>query len=460
MAGAIADPVGTATRLAAFPNLLGVQLATVSADGIQAAAAGAADVDEPDALLTTETSFRPGSITKLLTATMVLQCVDDGLVSLDDPVTMHVPSFELFAPGEAERVQVGHLLAHSSGIDAGDVFVDTGDDGDALARYVELIRGASLLFEPGRWMSYCNGGFALAGHLVAEVRGASWEDIARQRVLEPLGMTSTSFLAGKDAEGVGVRGHLAGPGGVTGVPPGTLADDPMCTRGLAPAGGTLVSTAGDLARLAAAHLGLPEGEGILSAGSAAVMRHLHAPAPGGVTKMAGMGLAWQVWRGEPLRPRIGGANPGQSGLVALEPDQGTALVVLTNTDQGVNAANLLLDGFGPAAVADDDPAPDDLSPYAGRYRSHAMDLSVEVGDAATLRLVVSGIGEARIGSVRMPGVVGDLTYTLAPIDRTTFATPIGPIAFIDRDDAGRPQLLRWRMRASRRVGQEGAVATT
>jgi CubicO group peptidase (beta-lactamase class C family) len=453
--GVVDDPEGTATRLAAFPNLVGVQVATATAAGIRTASAGPADVDRPDALVTAETIFRPGSITKLLTATMVMQCVDDGLVSLDDPVTKHVPGFRLAAPGDADRVTVAHLLAHASGIDAGDVFVDTGDGDDALARYVELLHDAGLLFEPGRWMSYCNGGFVLAGHLVALLRGQTWEEVAQQRVFDPLGMTATAFVTGKDAEGCGARGHLAGPGGVLGVPPGTLADDPMCTRGLAPAGGTLSSTAADLARFAAAHLGVQDGPPILSAASAGEMRRLWARAPGGVTKMAGMGLGWQVWRGEtsdaPLRPRIGGANPGQSGLIAVDQESAAALVVLTNTDQGVNAVNLLLDGFGPAAVPDDEPPPADLDSYAGRYRSQAMTMEVGADDSGGLRAVVVGITEARIGAMRMPGVVGDLTYSLTPIDRTTFATPIGPIAFIDRGDDGRPQVLRWRMRAHRRI---------
>ena len=455
IAGVVADLAGTASRLASLPNVVGVQVAVATPEGIAVEAAGLADMERPDEAVTADTTFRPGSITKLLTATMVLQCVDDGLVALDDPVTRHLPSFRLANPGDAERVTVAHLLAHSSGIDAGDVFVDTGDGDDALARYVDLLDGRGLLFEPGRWMSYCNGGFVLAGRLVAGVRQATWEDVARERVLAPLGMDATSFVPGRDAEGLGARGHLAGMGGVAAVPEGTLAGDPMCTRGLAPAGGTLVSTAGDLARFAAAHLGLQDGPPILSPASAAAMRRLWAPAPGGVTKTAGMGLAWQVWRGAtadaPLRPRIGGANPGQSGIVACDPEGGRALVVLTNTDQGVNAVNALLDGFGPAAVPDDDPPPPDLSPYTGRYRSHAMALDVSVADDGGLRLVVSGIQEARVGAMRLPGVVGDLTYALTPIDRTTFATPIGPIAFIDRDAEGRPLLLRWRMRAHRRV---------
>ena len=450
------DPEAVAAQISAFPNVVGVQVASVSSDGVALAAAGVIDAEQPEAKVTAETRFRPGSITKLLTATMVLQCVDDGLVALDGGVADRV------GVDVDERITVAHLLAHSTGLDAADVFVDTGDDDEAIGRYVhEHVGGRGLLFEPGRWMSYCNAGYVLAGYLVERLRDAPWHEVAHTRVLEPLGMAATSFSTGKEADTVNdgpahARGHLAGLGGVTAVPHGTLASDPMCTRGLAPAGGTFSSTAGDLAALAGAHLGLPAFSSILSEASAARMRELWAAAPGGVTKMAGVGLAWQVWRGladgEPLRPRIGGANPGQSGVVAIDPVAGTGLVVLSNSDQGVNGVNLLLDGFGPAAVVDDEPPPDDLSPYAGRYRSHAMSVDVEVVGDGSLRVVVSGIEEARIGAMRMPGVVGDLTYALTPVDRTTWSSPIGPIAFIDPDDAGRPRLLRWRMRAHRREG--------
>src|SRR5688500_1449226 len=64
--------------------------------------------------------LRPGSITKVITATAVLQCVDEGLLSLDDPVSHWVPHIR-------PDVRVHHLLSHSSGLDAGDLFVDTGD---------------------------------------------------------------------------------------------------------------------------------------------------------------------------------------------------------------------------------------------------------------------------------------------------------------------------------------------
>jgi CubicO group peptidase (beta-lactamase class C family) len=466
--GLTREPQEHADRMAALPHVVGVQLAGASVGGITSGAAGGRDLDQPDALVTNETRFRPGSITKLLTATLVMQCVDDGLVALDDPVTTHVPSFRLRPDVDASKVRVGHLIAHSSGIDAADLFVDTGDGDGCLADYVALLAETGLLFEPGAWMSYCNAGFVLAGHLVELVRGCTWEDAARVHVLDPLGMDATSFVTGREADtrpsGDDVaRGHLGGFGGAMAVPAGTLSSDPMCTRGLGPPGGTLESTAADLARLAASHLGLAGVPPVLSEGASSAMQQLQARAPGGVTRMAGMGLSWQVWRrdgGGPLLPRIGGANPGQSGIIATDPEARCAVVALTNSDQGINAVNAALDGFGPQSVPDDEPAPEDLSGYVGRYGSHLMEVDVSLAESGGLELRLQRVDDVRWGAMRvagvMPGVTagsttGELVHPLMPLDRTTFSSPIGPIAFVDADGDGRPRLLRLRMRAQRRI---------
>src|SRR4051812_45954415 len=94
MIGLAADAAALAERLAALPLVPGVQVATVTKAGITSAAGGVTD-SEVGAAVTTDTRFRPGSITKLLTATLVLQCVDEGLIALDDPVTKHVSGLRL-----------------------------------------------------------------------------------------------------------------------------------------------------------------------------------------------------------------------------------------------------------------------------------------------------------------------------------------------------------------------------
>lgn len=460
LAPVIGDLGGVADRLASFPSTAGVQLAAFSGGAWQSAASGFAD-SSTATLLSERTRFRPGSITKLLTATLVMQCVDDGRVDLDGDAR------ELLGLRLPRGVRVAHLISHSSGIDAGDLFVATGGD-DEIESYAQLLDGAGALFEPGAMFSYNNAGFVLAGLLVQRLRDESFEEVARTRVFAPLGMESSDFVAGHELVSRGALdpagdppyaiGHLALPGELVRVPDQAVIDDPVCSRSLAPAGGTFVSTANDLVRFAAAHLD----SSILSPASAALMRDLHAPAPGGVTKMAGVGFGWQIWRhGERTIARIGGANPGQSGLVAVDPAAGTALAALTNSDQGVNLVSGMLDGFGPAAVKDDDDPPADLSAYCGVYESHAMAFAVELdGDSLTVQLV--GATDMRIGATQMSTVssvfghtdieeIAKMRFPLTPIDRTTFSSPMGPVAFLRESPADeRPRWMRWRMRVLRR----------
>ena len=467
LAPVTSDLGGIADRLASFPSTAGVQLASFTSGAWSAAASGFAE-SSTGVLLRDVTRFRPGSITKLLTATLVMQCVDDGVLDLDDDVAG--PLALTLPPG----VRVRHLISHSSGIDAGDLFVEARGD-DEIAAYAQLLDGVGSLFEPGALFSYNNAGFVLAGLLVQKVREQSWEDVARSRVFEPLGMTSTDVVEGRELVERGANdpagdppyaiGHLVMPGELVRVPDQAVIDDPVCTRGLAPAGGTLVSTASDLVRFAAAHLppdaastGLPP---ILSPASAELMRRLHAPAPGGVAKMAGVGFGWQIWHhGERTIARIGGANPGQSGLLAIDPVAGTALAALTNSDQGVNLVSGMLDGFGPATAKVDGDPPEDLSAYCGTFFSHAMAVEVELVDGAlSVRLAAAPDirwGATQTSSLTAVGItdieeIAKMRFPLTPVDRTTFASPAGPIAFLRADPSDdAPQWIRWRMRVLRR----------
>jgi CubicO group peptidase (beta-lactamase class C family) len=373
------DPVAAAERFARSPLVPGIAIAGVIDGTVTVVAGGQASAD---------TAFRPGSITKLLTATLIAQCAEDGLLGLDDPLSNHVDGFD-------ERIRIRHLITHSSGIDAGDVFVDTGDDDGALARYIELLQGADQLFEPGATFSYCNGGFALAGHIAAAVRDGTWEEVMQRQLFEPLGMTDSRFEPTDATFETGV--FLSG---------GT-------TRALGPAGGTLVSTATDMGRFLADHLARPE---------RAWMRQLAAPAPGGVALMKGAGAGWMVWHGS---SRVGGANPGHSGYLAIDHDASCAIAVLTNGEQGVNAVARELDAGAPEPP-DQGPPPTDLHQYEGDYASHIMQV--------TLR-VVDGTLTAEMNGASVP---------LTPHDSHTFSSMLGPIALFDG-------LARWRMRCLKKI---------
>jgi hypothetical protein len=150
--------------------------------------------------------------------------------------------------------------------------------------------------------------------------------------------------------------------------------------------------------------------------------------------MRGAGLGWMI-RVNAARSsvRVGGADPGRSGLIAADPATRTAVVVLTNSDRGIDAVTTLLDTPGPPPGPEIEPAPADLSRYTGRYASHAVTMEV-----------------ATAGDGLIAGADGYPAVPLTPRDRRTLDSPGGPVAFLDFDDHGTPGSLR--MRVMRRDG--------
>lgn len=140
------------------------------------------------------TLFRIGSVTKTFTAVLVTQCRDDGLLDLDDPLGAH-----LAVPAHGE-VSIRRLLSHTSGLQRepyGDVW-DTLDTPDADRLLAELDRAERVL-PPGRRHHYSNLGFALLGQMVARLRGGTWSEVLRERILRPLGLASVTAEPGERA---------------------------------------------------------------------------------------------------------------------------------------------------------------------------------------------------------------------------------------------------------------------
>ena len=98
---------------------------------------------------TTDSLFQIGSITKVWTATVVMQLVDAGRLELDTPVAEVLPDLRLSDPEVTRTVTIRHLLTHTSGID-GDVFTDTGRGDECLERYVALLADVAQNHPLGR----------------------------------------------------------------------------------------------------------------------------------------------------------------------------------------------------------------------------------------------------------------------------------------------------------------------
>jgi CubicO group peptidase (beta-lactamase class C family) len=146
----------------------------------------------PDA----DSVFRIASMTKSFTAATVLGLRDDGLISLDEPVAAYVPELGgLRSPTtDSPAITVRHLLTMASGLATDDPWGDR-QQGLDLAAFAELLRGPlTFAWAPGTRFEYSNLGYGILGRVISNVAGAEYREVVRDRLLRPLGMTSTTYL--------------------------------------------------------------------------------------------------------------------------------------------------------------------------------------------------------------------------------------------------------------------------
>ena len=127
---------------------------------------------------TTDSVFQIGSISKVWTATVVMQLVDEGLIALDTPVVEVLPELQLSDPDVTKQLTIWHLLTHTSGID-GDVFTDTGRGDDCLEKYTELLADVAQNHPLGATWSYCNSGWSLLGRVIEKLTDQTWDQAMR-----------------------------------------------------------------------------------------------------------------------------------------------------------------------------------------------------------------------------------------------------------------------------------------
>jgi CubicO group peptidase (beta-lactamase class C family) len=192
--------------------------------------------------VTPATRFQVGSVSKVLCAHLVLDLIGAGALAAHDPIRRYVPEFAPQSlPGDRE-VTVDDLLTHRSGFD-GDYHINTGFGVDALDLVVPAANSAARLAPPGCWYSYSNLGFALLGLVVQRVVGRPFEDVAAERVLGPLAMSTAGYHWQRPAGQDVAVGHRQRNGDIEAVD----WSRPRCRM---PNGG-LVACAGDLTLMAA-----------------------------------------------------------------------------------------------------------------------------------------------------------------------------------------------------------------
>lgn len=228
--------------------------------------AGLRDVDETiDA--TTDDLWHIGSNTKSMTATLVARLAEQGVISWDDTVSQHLgEAIEEIDPGFAE-VNFRHLLSHYSGAPANIGmlhmmrFKMEGSGGRPMPEqrldFAGVILANAPESEPGTTYSYSNAGYVVAGAMLEQATGESWETLLAREVFEPLGIDDFGFGApGSTRETDQPRGHRQGMFGGLAALVGPAADNPPV---LGPAGTVHVSMP-DYARYLQAHIDGGRGE--------------------------------------------------------------------------------------------------------------------------------------------------------------------------------------------------------
>ncbi|MER7175858.1 serine hydrolase domain-containing protein [Streptomyces mesophilus] len=202
--------------------------------------------------------YRIGSTTKTFTATVLLQLVGEGRLSLDDSVEKWLPGVVQGNGHDGSRITVRQLLNHTSGIfnytnDAGVLaklvgqgFLDHRFDSVLPQDLVRTAMGHAPDFAPGTSWAYSNTNFILAGMIVEKVSGRSLSAEVNRRIIGPLGLGNT-YLPGRSTSIVGPHGRAYSKL-MTGDPAAPVHDVTEMSATWAGSAGDMISTAGDINR--------------------------------------------------------------------------------------------------------------------------------------------------------------------------------------------------------------------
>lgn len=292
-----------------------------------------------------QTLFGIASNTKAFTAAALAILVDEGRISWDDPVTKHLPGFQMYDPYVTREMTVRDLLTHRSGLGlgAGDLmfFPPTTFTREEIVARLRYIKPATSF--RSRY-AYDNVLYLVAGQVVAAVSGKSWDDFIKERIFAPLGMTASNTSV-KDLRPGGnfVSPHQKVEGRLQPVPY-------MNIDNTAPAG-AINSNVAEMARWVMAQLG----EGAINNGQNGARRLFSqrqsremwsAQTPIAVgnpppalsalrANFSAYGLGWGLsdYRGHKVVSHSGGLA-GMVSRVRLIPDMKLGIVVLTNQEAG------------------------------------------------------------------------------------------------------------------------------
>ncbi|HET8595643.1 MAG TPA: serine hydrolase domain-containing protein [Intrasporangium sp.] len=332
---------------------------------------GAARLGDQQSPADDDTQFMIGSVTKTFTALAVMALRDEGRLTLDDPLEAHLPGLR------HAGVPIRQMLAHASGLQrepVGRIWESLeAPDREAFLAGVDQ---AEQVLPPHHAFHYSNLAYGLLGQVVERVTGRDWEEVVRERILEPLGMTRTGLVPADDrAFGYQVEPYA-----------GTATVEPLFTlNATAPLGG-LWSTVADMARYAA-YVARPDARVVRPETVAEMCRPLILTDPDGWTGGYGLGFGMGR-RGERVYVGHGGAMPGYLTGLRVRRKDGVGAIVFANCTSvaeplalATDLVELVLDHepSRPPAWRPERPLPD-LAPLLGLWWSEGSPITFFIRD--------------------------------------------------------------------------------
>lgn len=429
----------------------GASLAVLRHGELFAAQAGVLSVETGESV-TADAVFQVGSTTKVMTAAIVLQLVDEGALALDTTIGEVLGALAWNDPTSA-AVTVRQLLDHTSGL-PGNHFADFGPGADSIGRYVGSLADLAPIHPAGAMFSYSNGGYVVAGRIAEVVTGRTYAELVDERVADHLALRTVTTRPGATGGPVALGHEPDGDGRQR------VATIQTAAWSSTPAGSQMTATVADLAAFGRAAIGRPAGArpSLLSAGGQRLLldASVELPCPywGSRAQCLGWGLDVRGGRTVVLH---GGGTTGHSALLMALPELDVVTAVAVNSVAGV----ALLVEAETAIFGDRFGVPGPLAAPPAEHRLTAAEAAALVGTysdhwaTTTIRLA----GDELVAERQIAATTLNAAYRFDPVPlaaigpRLVTAGGGRPMLFLGDDpaDPTAPVTLLHQRTAARRI---------
>ncbi len=196
-------------------NIIGVSVALVDDDKtIWSKGFGYADIDN-NISTTSDTIFEVGSISKLFTATAIMQLVEQGKIDLDKPIQEYIKEFSIKTRyTDAEPITIRSLMTHHSGLPSDKIseIFSLEEEKENFRNEIAYLKEVHTAYKPNYIWAYSNLGVDMLGIIIEKVTGMNFYDYIEENILKPLEMNHSSFIVKEEMKPLISKGYESATG--------------------------------------------------------------------------------------------------------------------------------------------------------------------------------------------------------------------------------------------------------